>query len=195
MDACRSCKLCQPADRFFHLSRRKPSSGRQASSTIMTICGRSLGMPSLLPLSSFFELLLYPLSRGHCCSQISISVGHFRNAPLQRSRRFFGSVTTGINRCGMPLSLQLYDLGVDEDQLDFRRLRLHKMLIISVLMQTGFPGTGGLLRSAYAASLQCRIRPSFAGDLLADCKAILMGKFENASVYKKAPAVRLPSSL
>ena len=163
-----------------------------SSSTIMTICGRSLGMPSSSLLSFVLRASYYILlSRGHCCLQIS-DIGPSSPQPphCNAADAFFGSVTTGISRCGMPLyTLSSTTFGVDHESVSTSEgFALYKMLIISVLMHTDFPepvDPGDQHMRHF-----CNVGyDHLAGDVLADCKSNFGWEVRKRIRFQKLPQI------
>ena len=107
----------------------------------MTICGIFCGRscPSGTSIESTFAL--YPLiSRTFACANFSYRSVISATAQCNAPEAFFGSVTTGIIRCGIPLyTLSSTTFGSIIKSLTSLGSALYKILIMIVLMQTDLP--------------------------------------------------------
>jgi len=76
-----------------------------SSSTMTTICGILVSFsPSAPAITAFSTLSLYPcILRTLCSAKSWYLLVISMTAQLSAPAAFFGSVTTGIRRCGMPL--------------------------------------------------------------------------------------------
>ena len=112
-----------------------------SSSTIITICGSGerFSWPSMSGMDDTFALYPFKSRTPYSANfryRSSISATAQFNAPAA----FFGSVTTGIIKCGIPLyTLNSTTFGSTIISFTSSGRALYKILIIIVLMQTDLP--------------------------------------------------------